>query len=190
MLTVTETAQQKLAQVLKERNLPGYALHLHIMGRLVHSFAYDFLLVQEDMVDPSDTVVDAGGGVKVFIDAESAPNLEDAVLDFDTQQNGFRIDNPNPVWSSELGETVARLILENINPNVASHGGAILPVDVRDNVVYIRMLGGCQGCGMANATLKMGVERTLREALPQIREVVDVTHHAAGTHPYYDSTRD
>lgn len=81
---------------------------------------------------------------------------------------------------------VQQLLDAEINVAVASHGGQINLVDYSDDVVYLRMAGGCQGCGAANVTLKMGVERMLKEHIPEIREVVDVTDHSAGENPYFE----
>ncbi len=85
----------------------------------------------------------------------------------------------------DLADQVRHVIELQINPSIASHGGEINLVDVRDTVVYLEMSGGCQGCGMAAATLSQGVRRILMEALPQITEIQDVTNHAAGANPYY-----
>ena len=78
-----------------------------------------------------------------------------------------------------------RVIDEQINPGVASHGGTVRLVDVRDNVVYVTMGGGCQGCGMASVTLTQGIKQMIRDAAPEIVDVQDVTDHAAGSNPYY-----
>jgi Fe-S cluster biogenesis protein NfuA len=83
------------------------------------------------------------------------------------------------------GLRVQRLLDDEINPAVASHGGYIALVDVLDNVVYLRLEGGCQGCGMANVTLKQGVEAAIRRELPEIVAVRDTTDHAGGSNPYY-----
>ena len=74
-----------------------------------------------------------------------------------------------------------------INPWVAQHGGKVELIDVQDGSVVLRMSGGCQGCGMARVTLRQGVETALRRAIPALREVRDVTDHAAGTNPYFRS---
>jgi len=74
-----------------------------------------------------------------------------------------------------------------INPWVAQHGGKVELIDVQDGSVVLRMSGGCQGCGMARVTLRQGVETALRRAIPALREVRDVTDHAAGTSPYFRS---
>src|SRR5713101_1728487 len=87
--------------------------------------------------------------------------------------------------SDELMTKVQELIDSTINPAVAGHGGFVQLVDVKDKKVYIQMGGGCQGCGAADVTLKAGIERLIKEELPEIEEVLDSTDHAAGTNPYY-----
>lgn len=86
---------------------------------------------------------------------------------------------------SELMLQVQNTLNQEINPMVASHGGFIEVLDVRENTVYLNMTGGCQGCGMAAVTLKQGVEKTLREHYPQIEQILDNTDHASGLNPYY-----
>jgi NFU1 iron-sulfur cluster scaffold homolog, mitochondrial len=88
-----------------------------------------------------------------------------------------------------LREKIQRVLEEQINPGVASHGGYVELLDVTDNNVFLRMGGGCQGCGAADVTLKMGVERLLREEVPQIQNVFDSTDHAAGNNPYYAAAK-
>ncbi|MDP6352086.1 MAG: NifU family protein [Alphaproteobacteria bacterium] len=78
---------------------------------------------------------------------------------------------------------------QRINPSVAMHGGHIALVDVTDDTVYIRLEGGCQGCGMADVTLKQGVEGEIKRAAPDIVHVLDVTDHAGGTNPYYQPSK-
>ena len=80
---------------------------------------------------------------------------------------------------------VQELIDTAINPAVAGHGGYIELIDVKDSTVYIRMSGGCQGCGAADITLKAGIERMIFEEVPEVTEVLDVTDHASGANPYY-----
>jgi Fe-S cluster biogenesis protein NfuA len=85
---------------------------------------------------------------------------------------------------------IEELFEKHLNPGIASHGGFIKLEDVKGSVVYLSMGGGCQGCGSAKATLKMGVERAVFSQVPEVTEVVDVTDHAAGTNPYYDKAPD
>jgi Fe-S cluster biogenesis protein NfuA len=92
---------------------------------------------------------------------------------------------PKPGLDTAEGRIIRRLLDERINPQVASHGGHIALVDVQDDTVYIRLEGGCQGCGMADVTLKQGVATEIQAAVPTINSVLDVTDHAGGTNPYY-----
>lgn len=82
-------------------------------------------------------------------------------------------------------EKVQYLIDTQINPGVAEHGGSVQVVDVRDDSVYLRLHGGCQGCGAADFTLKQGIEKILTRAVPEIQRIVDLTNHSAGLNPYY-----
>ena len=87
--------------------------------------------------------------------------------------------------STELKTKVQDLIDSSINPAIAAHGGWVDLLDVKDSVVYLQMGGGCQGCGAADITLKAGIERLIKEEIPEISEVLDTTDHAAGSNPYY-----
>jgi Fe/S biogenesis protein NfuA len=87
--------------------------------------------------------------------------------------------------SEEMKTRLQDLIDTMINPAVAGHGGFVELLDVKDNKVYLQMGGGCQGCGAADITLKAGIERLIKEEIPEIDEVLDATDHAAGTNPYY-----
>ena len=98
---------------------------------------------------------------------------------------GFSFDNPNPMWVDELSQKVAEIINSEVNPAVASHGGVVELVGVDENKAIIAFGGGCQGCGMADVTLKQGVEVMIKEKVPEIIEVIDSTDHAAGTNPFY-----
>lgn len=82
-------------------------------------------------------------------------------------------------------DVVDRLFRDEINPMVARHGGKVELVDVQDATVVVRMMGGCQGCGMATVTLRQGIEAALRHALPVVRGLKDITDHTSGKNPYY-----
>ncbi len=84
---------------------------------------------------------------------------------------------------------VADLFEAEINPAIARHGGYVELIDVQDGVVMLRLGGGCQGCGMADVTLRQGIEASLRERVPEVAGVVDVTDHAAGTNPYVTASK-
>ena len=87
--------------------------------------------------------------------------------------------------SDEIRQRVQEVFDTEINPSVAAHGGVVNLIDVRDNVVFIQMGGGCQGCGQADVTLKYGIETSIRAAVPGVGDILDVTDHAAGRNPYY-----
>ncbi|OGL06393.1 MAG: hypothetical protein A3J45_01475 [Candidatus Rokubacteria bacterium RIFCSPHIGHO2_02_FULL_69_13] len=87
--------------------------------------------------------------------------------------------------NTDLKTKVQELIDTMINPAVAGHGGFVELIDVQDDRVYLQMGGGCQGCGAADITLKAGIERLIKEELPEVAEVLDTTDHGAGSNPYY-----
>jgi Fe-S cluster biogenesis protein NfuA len=88
-----------------------------------------------------------------------------------------------------LYERVADLFEQQVNPMVARHGGRVELIDVQDSVVMLRMSGGCQGCGMADVTLRQGIEGMLQQQLPEIKGVVDITDHTAGANPYFAAAK-
>jgi len=87
--------------------------------------------------------------------------------------------------SDDLKARVQELIESTITPAVAGHGGYVELIDVQENKVYLQMGGGCQGCGAADITLKAGIERLIKEELPEVEEVLDTTDHSSGNNPYY-----
>ncbi|MGE5413293.1 MAG: NifU family protein [Syntrophomonadaceae bacterium] len=85
----------------------------------------------------------------------------------------------------DLKWAIRDLLEREINPAVAAHGGYVELIEVRKNNVYLRLGGGCQGCGAADVTLKQGIEKAIRELAPLVGEILDTTDHAAGRNPYY-----
>jgi Fe-S cluster biogenesis protein NfuA len=88
---------------------------------------------------------------------------------------------------AELMTLAQELLDKEINPSIASHGGRIQVERAEAGVLYVRMTGGCQGCAASSLTLRQGAERVLRQALPQMKELVDATDHGAGKNPFYTS---
>lgn len=80
---------------------------------------------------------------------------------------------------------VAEMFKTHINPALANHGGSVELIDVQDGIVVVRMMGGCQGCGMARVTLQQGVEASLKKAIPAVKGVRDITDHSTGAKPYF-----
>ena len=185
LLTVTETAQEKIQAVIETEEVEVEGLRISIQGRTATAFQYSLGLATE--AQEGDLVV-ACEHFNVLVDAESAPDLEGAVIDYvdDLNSSGFNIENPNtPTWDNPKAQEVQKLIDERINPAVAAHGGQIELLNVSDDAIYIHMGGGCQGCGMANVTLKHGIEAMIQEVFPEIKHVIDTTDHDAGDNPYY-----
>jgi Fe-S cluster biogenesis protein NfuA len=87
-----------------------------------------------------------------------------------------------------IRQKVQEVIDTAINPAVAAHGGVVTLLDVHGNNIFLEFGGGCQGCGMVSVTLKYGVEKLLRDRIPEIGQILDTTDHAAGTNPYYAPT--
>lgn len=92
---------------------------------------------------------------------------------------------PRPGLHTKEGLAIRELLQDRINPSIAAHGGHITLVDVQESKAFVRLEGGCQGCGMADVTLKQGVAKEIMEMVPIITEVLDVTDHADGSNPYY-----
>ncbi|MBN4053177.1 NifU family protein [bacterium AH-315-L15] len=133
------------------------------------------------------------------MDQKNEKFLEDVQIDFiqTLEETGFKIENSKVIESKskkpesppklDTPEAIAiqKVLDVEINPAVASHGGHISLVDVKDQIAYIRLGGGCQGCGQADVTLKQGVVVAIKKGVPEIRDVLDVTDHANGDNPYY-----
>jgi Fe-S cluster biogenesis protein NfuA len=88
-----------------------------------------------------------------------------------------------------LFEQIEEFFELEINPSVASHSGKVELIDIQDMTLIVRMMGGCQGCGMANVTLKQGIEGSVRKIWPMITGVQDITDHAGGDNPYFKSEK-
>jgi Fe-S cluster biogenesis protein NfuA len=91
---------------------------------------------------------------------------------------------------AEIHLAVQDVLDRQANPAIAGHGGDVRVTDVQDGVVSMLMSGGCQGCASSAATLRGGVESMIRTAVPEVRDIVDVTDHAAGATPYYSAAPD
>lgn len=191
MFEISETAQDKIQGMLKEANREGLSLRVEIAGRTQEDFLYRLFFVSEAHRQEDDTVIDCDS-VQVLVDPYSARYLQGSTLNYQEEdgETGFKIDNPNPLWFNDLAASVHQVIETRVNPGVAMHGGRVNLLDVQDDVAYISMGGGCQGCGMADVTLKQGVETAIKQAVPQIKQIVDTTQHEMGKNPYYASARE
>ncbi len=186
MIAIPDAARAQIETLLGQEGRQGLLLRAAIAGRGPQGFLYRLGFVGPEEQRPDDQVVDAGA-FRVLLDPESAPNLAGATLDFvqTPQGSGFQIDNPNPLWRDPVAAAVQKVLDEDINPAVGQHGGWVTLLDVKDGVAFVQLGGGCQGCGMADVTLKQGIEVRIREMVPAIERIVDSTDHAGGTNPYY-----
>ena len=195
MLTFTDKAKEQILSFI-EQEAHEVALRVAVQAGSPLAPHYELALVDASDEQPDDTVIDAGG-FKVYVDDASALKLKGATVDWieSVDGGGFNVENPNvkPIGSEppsgELAQRVAQVIEERVNPAVASHGGRVSLIDVRDNVVFVELAGGCQGCGMARVTLKQGIERLIKDMIPEVAEVIDVTDHTLGADPYYQSSQ-
>ena len=194
MISFTETARDKILELLEAEGRQDLGLRVAILGRGAGGFQYHLEFIGPEDRSPEDIVVDADG-FEAVVDPDSAPNLEGATIDYIERgpipgaDSGFKIENPNALWNDPTAQAVQDLLESRINPGVAMHGGHVTLLDVRDEVAYIQMSGGCQGCGLADVTLKQGIEVMIKEAIPAIREVIDATDHAAGRNPFYQPAK-
>jgi Fe/S biogenesis protein NfuA len=191
IVIVTDAAREKIREIMEMQGITGRgAIRVGIAGRGPAGFNYSMSL-EEDAQPAANEAVQDEGDFKVLVDGDSLDKLRGATVDFVGQLvgGGFKIDNPNSVWDDPLASEIQQLLDSQINPGVASHGGFVELLDVKDDRVYVRMGGGCQGCGMASVTLKQGVEVMIRQNFPQIQAVVDTTDHAGGENPYYQPSK-
>jgi Fe/S biogenesis protein NfuA len=174
------------------------ALRVEATANGTAEFVYNLRLVGEEEKTSEDEVLD-GDGFPIFVDPTSARNLSGATIDFGEGilRSGFTFDNPNQPETPKIGEgprgdltgataeKVQRLIDTEINQAVASHGGQVNFLGVEENKVFLSFGGGCHGCGMVDVTLKQGIEARIKELIPEVIEIVDVTDHSAGENPFY-----
>lgn len=188
----SESARNRIKEFIQEEGDDDLAVRIEVLSSSPLAPEYDMALVGRDELGPDDRLFEADG-LSVAVDAKSASLLDGTQVDWieTVQGSGFKFENPNlkPIGSEPvtgpLTDRVKQVIEERINPGIASHGGHVTLVEVREDVAYLEMSGGCQGCGMAAVTLKQGIERMLTEEVPEIQSVVDVTDHTSGDNPYY-----
>jgi len=191
LVSLTDLARAKVLELMRAEGQGDAALRFGVAGRGPGGFQYKLGFVNASEQAADDRVVDAGEGLRLLIDATSVEQVKGTTIDFigGPEGAGFRIDNPNPLWTDPVAQAVQKVFDDEINPQVASHGGWVALLEVKGDVAYIQLGGGCQGCGMVDVTLKQGIEVVLRERVPQIREVIDTTDHGGGSNPYYKPSK-
>lgn len=185
-LTVTPEAREKIDGVRTFNDFPDAVLRVRVLAKEGPRFLYEIALEDPQQRADGDLALEADG-LTVVVDPQSAADLSGATIDLDSAVMGgsLRIDNPNEGWQDPVARAVQDVIDRQINPGVGSHGGTVTLVDVKDGTAYLRLGGGCQGCSAVDVTLRKGVETAIRNAVPAIHAIEDVTDHAAGSSPYY-----
>lgn len=188
VLTVTEVATNQIKRILEQEDLAEQAVRVGIGDKGPTGFQYQLEFCDRSDKQDDDLVFEENG-VTFYVTSASVEKLTGTSLDYvDTGFSaGFKFDNPNKpkLLTDPVAERVNRIIQERVNPGVASHGGEVTLLDVKDGTVYLKLGGGCQGCGQADSTVKEGIQTMICEEVPEIHTVLDVTDHAAGTNPYF-----
>jgi Fe/S biogenesis protein NfuA len=200
VLAVTDAAREKIREVrASEPDSDTLALWVEVSGQAAGAFSYTMELRPVAEAGPDDAV-QRHDDLSVVIAGDSIERLAGATLDFTGA--GMVIQNPNKPTAgpgpgappaADLSGPVALAVLTvldaEINPAIAAHGGRADLVAVDEGVAYLRLSGGCQGCGLASVTLSQGIEVAILDGVPEIESVVDVTDHASGDNPYFESAK-
>jgi Fe/S biogenesis protein NfuA len=198
VMIVTEPAREKILELRAHEDDPD-ALGLRVEVTGVQGVEYTYDLTFDPVADAdleAGDVVEQEGALPVIIPVDSLDALRGATLDLPTTgaQNGLVLRNPNrpdPLSGAHIeltgtiDEKVRQLLDGQINPALAMHGGFAGLDRVEGSVVHVTMGGGCQGCAVSAMTLREGITRAIREAIPEVTEVVDTTDHSMGENPYY-----
>ena len=192
MVSITDSAQEYLAELLKKQDVEGIAVRIFILdaGTPRAETCISFCRPGEEKADDEVKQYEA---FRAFMDQHSIPFLEDAIVDFQKDSMGgqLTIKAPNsrmPKLSedSPLEDRVNYVLYNEVNPGLAAHGGHVTLEEIFEkSIAVLRFGGGCQGCGMVDVTLKDGVEKSLLSQIPQLTEVRDVTDHSVKENAYY-----
>jgi Fe/S biogenesis protein NfuA len=203
IIEVDDGAREMLLEVRsREPDAAELGLVLRISGLDGAAFTYEMAFMRTIDAGPTD-VVEEHDDLAVIIPKGDADNLRGARLTMsrDLLNPGLAIKNPNgpsprilgdgdaPELTGSVAEQAVQVMNDVINPAIAAHGGFGEVVAVEEGTAYVRLGGGCVGCGMASVTLSSGIESTLQEMVPEIVKVIDVTDHASGTNPYYEQEK-
>jgi Fe/S biogenesis protein NfuA len=192
MIEITESAQVYLKELLEKQNCDGIAIRVFVLdgGTPRAETCIAFCRPGEEEADDE---LFAYPEFNTFLEKKSKIYLEEALVDFtkDTMGGQLTIKAPNSRMpkltdDSPLNDRINFILYNEINPGLAAHGGHVsLEELTEDNIAVLRFGGGCQGCGMVDVTLKDGVEKSLMEQLPQLKEVRDVTDHTMRDNAFY-----
>lgn len=194
-ITVTESAERYLAELLEKQDVEGIAVRLFVTQPGTAYAETCLAYCRPDEVNPEDEIIDYEL-LRFYLERNSLPYLEEAYIDFATDRMGgqLTIKAPNakvPKVSpdSPMNEQINYILYSEINPGLASHGGEVkledLIEDEAGTIAVLRFGGGCQGCSAVDMTLKDGVEKTLIERVPGLIGVRDATDHSVRENAYF-----
>jgi Fe/S biogenesis protein NfuA len=205
LLAITDKARQKVLGF--REGVPDaerQAMWVEVTGTAGGEWTYNISLKPVDGAGPDDSLQYADD-LGVVVPAADVERLRGATVDWsdDLMSGGLMVVNPNKPdpsspaiggrppadLSGAVPQRVMQVLSEQINPAIAAHGGSAELVAVEEDVAYVRLGGGCVGCGMASVTLGQGIEVAILQAVPEVRQVIDVTDHASGTNPYYEAAK-
>jgi Fe/S biogenesis protein NfuA len=199
VIRVTPAALEVVREVRAgEPDPEGLGLFLEVNGSANGAYTYDLWFGSKSKITPGDHR-QLAGDITIVVPGQSVERLRGAVLDVNpvAGEAGLVIINANTpprpsdgaVEMGDLTGPVAQRVIEvldrDVNPQIAMHGGHVSLVGVQGSTAYVEMSGGCQGCGMARATLSQGIAVAITDAVEEISEVVDVTDHMSGLSPYF-----
>jgi len=192
MIKVSDSAQQYFNRLIGQQEEDGLGLRISVSHPSTPGASCDLQFSPEGQRKEDDRVVNLEG-FNMFVAAASEKWLADAEIDFEEDPTGGQltirapgIKGSEPSADADMTQRINWLLETEINPALASHGGQVSLVEITEKLeVILQFGGGCQGCGMADVTLKQGIEQTLTRNIPEITAVLDVTDHQSGTNPYY-----
>ncbi len=193
MITLTDGALEVVRSYMDDSDGEFTALRIGISGGTPLAPDFELTLVGPDDIRESEQKVDVGD-LTIVIEEEFVPRLDGATVDFVERVNesGFEVSLAEsakaaaPALEGPFAERVKTVLDTEINPAIASHGGSITLVGVEGTEIYLEMGGGCQGCAMSRMTLRQGVERMVRQAVPEVTVIHDVTDHSSGENPFFE----
>ena len=201
MITFTDRAREAVLSFLDKSEGALEALRISLQDgdpRAGPKFDLTLVALQERSADEREVDL---GDFSVLVHETAIDRLEGATVDYVDRVNesGFEVlardtasgdgaeaktVRPATPPTGEIADRVREVLDNNVNPAIAAHGGLISLIDVHDTEISVEMSGGCQGCTLSAATLRQGVERMLKEEIPALTAVHDVTDHASGENPY------
>lgn len=191
MIEISESAQRHFRKLIEREALPGLGVRLSALHPGTPRADVRLEFAEPGDLQGDEWAVDCEG-FTLWLDAASVRWLDGALIDYETRATGGqlqirapKIRGEAPAESASLVERVRWVVEHEINPQLASHRGHVSVQEVTaDGVVVLRFGGGCHGCGMADVTLKQGIEKTLLQRVPGVTAVRDATDHATGAAPY------